>query len=460
MQIYNTLTKKKEEFKPIKDKEVGLYTCGPTVYDYDHIGHAWNYFNSDILRRVLEYNGYKVKHVMNITDVGHMTSDADEGEDKLEKGAKREGKTPWEIAEFYTKIYLENRKKMNFLEPQIICKATEHIPEMIKLNKKLVEKGFAYETADALYFDVAKFPNYGQLSGNTLKQLKAGSRIDVNPNKKNPYDFALWVKAVGKHKSHIMVWDSPWGKGFPGWHIECSAMSMKYLGEHFDIHTGGEDNIFPHHECEIAQSEAATGKKFVNYWFHTRFLMVEGHKMSKSLNNFYRLQDLEKKGLSPLALRYLFLNAHYRSQLNFTWKSLEAAQLGLERLRRQILNLGKKKGRLDKKFKNKFIEKINNDLNVPQALALVQEILKTKLDNKDKLATILDFDKVLGLKLDNLKTEKIEVPKEIKKLVRQREQARKKQDWDEADALRNKIKEAGFFVEDTANGSLIKRWPA
>ncbi len=457
LKIYNTLTHREEIFKPISNKQVGLYTCGPTVYDYDHLGHAWNYFNSDILRRVLEYNDYKVRHIMNITDVGHLVSDADEGEDKLEKGARREGKNPWEISEFYTKVYLENRKKINLLEPHIVCKATDYVSEMVELNKKLLKKGFAYETEDALYFDISKFPQYGKLSGNTLDKLKAGIRIDINPNKKSPYDFALWMKAVGKHKDHIMLWDSPWGRGFPGWHIECSAMSMKHLGEHFDIHTGGEDNIFPHHECEIAQSESATGKKYANYWFHTRFLMVEGEKMSKSLNNFFKIQDIEEKGFNPLALRYLFLTAHYRSQLNFTWESLKASQIALKKLYSEIAQYNTDNLGVDADYKEKFLKYINNDLDMPQVIALVWSLIKSDLPIGIKKGTLLDFDKVLGLSFSSIKQEITEVPKEITLLAKEREGHRKNKMWGEADEVREKIEEAGYQIEDTDKGPKIKK---
>jgi cysteinyl-tRNA synthetase len=457
MKIYNTITKKKEDFKPIKDNVVGIYSCGPTVYDYDHIGHAWKYFSDDILKRTFEYLGYKVNHVMNITDVGHLTSDADEGEDKLDKKAKKENKTPWEIAEFYTKIFFENSKKMNNIEADVICKATDYVKEMIAMNEILVKKGFAYESDDAVYFDITKFSDYGKLSGNTLENLKAGVRVEVNKNKKNPHDFVLWVKAIGEHENHAMVWDSPWGKGFPGWHLECSTMSTKHLGNTIDIHTGGEDNIFPHHECEIAQSESATGKKFVNYWMHTRFLMVDGTKMSKSLNNFYKIQNIEEKGFNPLALRFLFLQAHYRSQINFTWESLQAAQNGLDNLYSNIQNLGKDKGNIDEKFKNTFNETISDDFNMPKAFSLVQEVLKSNLEDKDKLATILDFDKVFGLKLDKIKEEKIDIPSEVQDLIEQRKKARSDGDYELSDQLRDQIHKYGFFIEDSDNEVTVRK---
>jgi len=453
LKIYNTLTRKKEVFKPIKNKKIGLYTCGPTVYDYDHLGHAWNYTQADVLRRVLEYDGYKVKHVMNITDVGHLTSDADEGEDKMEKSAREKKKTVWEIADYFTKIYFQNRQKLNLLEPHIVCKATDHISEMIKLIRKLLKKGYAYKINDGIYFDVKKFPKYGRLSGNTLRKLKAGARIEINPQKHHPADFALW-KFSPKGAKRQMEWLSPWGVGFPGWHIECSAMSIKYLGESFDIHTGGEDNIFPHHESEIAQSEAATGKKFVNYWFHPRFLKIEGEKMSKSLKNFYTLADIEKRGISPLALRYLFLTGHYRSQFNFTWDGLNAAQSALYKLYENTSLLKTSSGKVDKNYKAKFLQALNDDLNMPKAISIVWQLVKDKKINEgDKRKTLLDFDKVLGLNLAKIK--KVIIPPRVKKLIAQREIFRKRQNWKAADEVRIEIQKLGYRLEDTKEGPRI-----
>lgn len=462
LQLYNSLTRKIEEFKPINPPSVGLYTCGPTVYDYDHIGHAWNYTMADVLRRTLEFNGYKTKHVMNITDVGHLTSDGDTGEDKLEKGARREGKTVWEIAKYYTDIFLKNREKLNLLTPHTICKATDHISEMIELIKKLEAKGATYSINDGVYFDITKFPKYGMLSGNTIEKLKAGARIEPNPEKRNPADFALW-KFSPKNSDRQMEWDSPWApqgardkvKGFPGWHIECSAMSMKYLGKSFDLHTGGEDNKFPHHECEIAQSETATGKTFVNYWFHTRFLMVEGEKMSKSLKNFFTIADLEKKGFSPVALRYLFLTAHYRTNLNFTWKSLEAAQNALNNLYDAVSEMPAPKIGCAE-FEKQFLEAINDDLNTPKALAVMWDLVKSNYPPEAKKQTLLKTDKILGLGLDKIKKKKTTIPKEIKKMAEQREKAREEKNWALADQLREKIEKAGFMVEDTDRKTKIK----
>ncbi len=455
--LYNTLTRKKEEFKPIDPPNVGLYTCGPTVYDYDHIGHAWNYTFADILRRILEYNGYKVNHIMNITDVGHLTSDGDTGEDKLEKGARREGKTVWEIARYYTSVFLANRRKMNMLAPAVVCKATDHIMEMIALIKKIEEKGAAYRTSDGIYFEIARFPAYGRLSGNTLENLKAGARIEINTEKKHPADFALWKFSPSGQKRQ-MEWDSPWGKGFPGWHIECSAMSMKYLGETFDLHTGGEDNKFPHHECEIAQSETATGKTFVNYWMHTKFLMINGEKMSKSLNNFFKIKDIEKKGFNPLALRYLYLTAHYRTNLNFTWESLQGAQNALNKLYEAIRNYDEPKDTEGcVQFEKEFLDAINDDLDMPKATAIMWAVIKSHYPSAAKKKTLLKFDRVLGLNLDKIKKEIPEIPAEIKKLAEARKKARQEKNWKKSDEIRKEIETAGYSIEDTVKGQAIKK---
>jgi cysteinyl-tRNA synthetase len=454
IKIYNTYSKKVEEFKATSGNKVGMYTCGPTVYDYDHIGHAWNYTMADLLRRVLEYNGYKVKQVINITDVGHLTNDSDTGEDKLEKSARETGKSAVELAKFFTKIYFENRNKLNLEKPAIVAKATDHIKEMIKLVQILIDKGFAYQISDGIYFDTSKFPDYGKLSGNTLESLMEGARVEINPEKKNPTDFALW-KFSPQTAKRQMEWSAFGKMGFPGWHIECSAMSMKYLGQTFDLHTGGEDNIFPHHESEIAQSESATGQRFANFWFHTRFLLVDGLKMSKSLKNFYTIKDLEDKGFSALDLRYLFLQAHYATPINFTWESLEGSKIARGKLNDFVLSI-KGRGKVDKNYKEKFLEKINNDLDLPGALGLVWLMIKDgKVKDLDKKATLLDFDKVLGLNLAKLKKEKI--PGAVIKLIKEREAVRKNKDWAKSDELRNKIMELGYLVEDTAQGSIVKK---
>jgi len=461
--LYNTLTRKKEIFKPLKKDFVRLYDCGPTVYFYAHIGNMWRYLVSDFLRRILEYNGYRVRQVMNITDVGHLTKDdllaADTGEDKMEVTAKKEGKTVEQIAKFYTKAYFEDRRALNILDPTVVAKATEHIKPMIALIKKLEKKGYVYHLPDRLCFDISKFKNYGQLSGKNLKALRAGARLEPIPGKKSPYDFSLWIK----DKKHLMKWDSPWGVGYPGWHIECSAMSMEYLGPELDIHTGGEDNVFPHHENEIAQSEAATGRKFVRFWVHVRFNLVEGEKMSKSKGNLYLLSDLLKKGFDPLAYRYLCLTNHYRKPLNFSFAALASAQKALDKIRRlvdswQKSRSGKRDRRREKHYKNKFLLAVNDDLGVPRGLAVFWRALKDKkLPEKSKLELALDFDQVLGLGLGELKAKAVKIPQKIRELVKKRESLRAKGRWREADKLRREVEKAGFILEDTAKGTKISR---
>jgi len=340
LKLYNTFSKTKEEFKPINSGKVGFYACGPTVYDYAHIGNLKTFIFEDVLRRYLEYTGYEVRYIMNITDAGHLTADdigqADTGEDKMLKAATREKKTPEEIAKFYTEHFFEDIEKLNFKKANFYPKPTAHIPHIIKFIEGLIKKGFAYEVNGNVFFDVTKFSDYGKLSGNTLDNLQVGARLEEHPDKKNPYDFSLWLKAP---KDHLMKWDSPWGVGYPGWHIECSVMSIEYLGETLDIHTGGEDHIFPHHENEIAQSESYTGKKFSNYWLHARFLLVDGQKMSKSKGNFYTLKDVEEKGYSPMDFRLFALSGHYRSNSNFTWQSMNQAKSNFQRINDFILNL-------------------------------------------------------------------------------------------------------------------------
>ena len=408
--LYNSLTKQKELFTPINADSVKLYTCGPTVYSFATIGHGRKYVMDDILKRTLEFNGYKVNHVQNVTDVGHLVSDADDGEDKMEKGAKQQGKTVWEVAEFFTKNFHDSMDKLNIKRPSTICKATDHIKEQIELIEKLFKNGFAYDTHEAVYFDTSKFADYGKLFGQKLGEKKIAVRDEVktDENKKNPQDFALWFKRVGKFSDHVMHWESPWGDGFPGWHIECSAMSMKYLGEQIDIHTGGEDHLSIHHPNEIAQSEGATGKKpFSKFWVHYAFLMVDGTKMSKSLGNYFTIQDILDKGIDPLALRYLYLGAHYKKPMNFTWQSLESSQKGLVRLKNLISSLKKETRTILSEEKNlkvedfrlKFNEAINDDLNTSKALAVLFEMLKSNIPSEDKYDLAICFDEVLGLGL-------------------------------------------------------------
>ncbi len=449
LKIYNTLTRKKENFKPIEKGKVGMYVCGPTVYWYQHIGNLRTYIFADILRRVLKYDGFKVKHVMNVTDVGHLTSDEDTGEDKMERAAAKEGKKAEDIANFYWKIFREDFKKLNIIEPDIWSKATEHIKEQINLIRKLEEKGFTYKTSDGIYFDTSKFKNYGKLAKLKVEGLEAGKRVDLK-EKKNPTDFALWKFSLGVKRQQ--EWNSPWSVGFPGWHIECSAMSMKYLGEHFDIHTGGIDHIPVHHTNEIAQSEAATGKKFVNYWMHGAFLTSKGEKISKSKGGLYTISDLEKLGFAPLIYRYLVLNAHYRKMLDFSLEAMENAKISYERLKNIISEL-KADGKINKKYLKEFEDAMNDDLNMPNALAVLWKLVRDEMA-EGKFETIKKMDSVFGL--DLLKKEKVIIPAEIKKLAEEREKARGKKDWKKADKLREEIKEMGWEIEDKEEGYELK----
>jgi len=466
LKLYNTFSKKIEEFKPLKDKVVKFYHCGPTVYWTQHIGNMRAVIMADLVVRILKYLGYKVKLVRNITDVGHLTSDQDEGEDKLEKGAKREGLSPKMIAQKYANIYFADVNKLNIIKPSITPWATKHIKEMIEMVQTLIEKGYAYTTDLAVYYDVSKFTDYEKLTGQPIKdkEVGAGKGEVEDPDKKHAADFALWFFKAGKHKNALQTWASPFksslvknGEGFPGWHIECSAMAKKYLGKTLDIHMGGVEHISIHHPNEIAQSEAANGVPFANYWLHNEHLMVNGGKMSKSEGTGYSLSEIEYKGYSPLDLRYFFLQANYRSKQNFTWQALEAAKKGYDNLKNQILALGKKKGKVNKKFKDKFKEAINDDFNIAQGLAVVQQVLKSDLNNKDKLATVLDFDKVLGLDLAKVKKTKIKIPSKVQELVEKREKARQGKDWQRSDDLRDEISELGYLIEDTESGPIVKK---
>jgi len=460
--LYNSLSRRKEEFVPLHPPVVTMYTCGQTVYDYTHIGQGRKYVNDDLLRRALSYFGYQVKHVQNVTDVGHLTSDADHGEDKLEKGARRTGKTVWEVAEFFTNYFYESMDKLNVLRPNVICRATEHIEDQIKLVSQLMDRGYAYDTPEAVYFDVSKFGGYGELFQQNLAEKRVAVRdsVETGRYKRNPVDFVLWFKKVGRYKDHIMSWDSPWGEGFPGWHIECSAMSMKYLGETIDIHTGGEDHLSVHHPNEIAQSEAATGVKFVRYWVHHAFLTVDGKKMSKSLQNFYRIEDVEAKGFSALDLRYFYLTAHYRKPQNFTWEALKNAQNSRRRLNNYIVEivdtadgLGEvrnKNGEVEA-YRLGFREAIQDDLNAPQAVAVLWEVVKSRIPAYQKRELVTEFDKVLGLNLFG-DTHSSPIPSEVSELARQRELARQSGEFKKADVLREKILQLGYQIEDRPEG--------
>ncbi len=459
MKLFNTLTKSKDQFEPIENNTVRIYSCGPTVYMYAHIGNLRTYVFMDILRRVLKYNGYKVKHVMNITDVGHLLSDADEGEDKMVKSAREQKKSPWEIAEYFTEAFFEDVEYLNIEKPEIICKATEHIDEMLEFVQGLVEKGYGYEIGDGIYYDVSKFKEYGKLSGISLEEQMAGARVEVNDEKRHPADFALWKKAT---KEHIMQWDSPWGPGYPGWHIECSAMGKKYLGDRFDIHTGGVDHIPIHHENEIAQSCGLLGVQPVNFWVHGEFLLVDGGKMSKSLGNTYTIRDLKEKGFEPMAYRFFCYNAHYRSKLNFTWEGLRSAQASLEKLREGVLAHSKGDLKIEQEeidvLKKEFLDAVNDDLNIPRAMVIVWKIVKDSRKSRQFWDLLYDFDRVLGLRLDEVTEKKEEeFGTEIMQLVEQRQEARANKDWKTADQIRDRLKSMGIVVEDTPEGPKIKR---
>ncbi|MFA5827611.1 MAG: cysteine--tRNA ligase [Candidatus Paceibacterota bacterium] len=459
--IFNTLSREKEVFEPINPKKVGLYTCGPTVYNYAHIGNLRTYIFEDVLKRVLNYNNYQVKHVMNITDVGHLTGDRDMGEDKIEKESKKENKTAWEIAEFYTEKFKEDLTSLNIIYPDIFCKATNNIKEQIEMIEVLEKKDFTYRTSDGIYFDTSKIKDYTKLSHQKIDALKEGARVEINIEKRNATDFVLW-KFSSKDIKRQMEWESPWGVGFPGWHIECSAMSVKYLGEQFDIHCGGVDFINLHHTNELAQTEATTGKiPWVKYWMHGEFLnLKDGEKMAKSTGNFLTIQsEFLDKDIDPLVYRFATYSLHYRRQMEWSDEIVTSAINSYQNLLAKIKNLGKEKGIINQNFKNKFLSEINDDLNMPKALAVLQEVLKSQLSNKDKLATILDFDKVLGLELDKIKneTETEIIPEEIKKLVKERETARLEKNWTKSDELRKKINSLGYEIRDTNSGSKISK---
>jgi cysteinyl-tRNA synthetase len=474
--LYNTLTRKKEVFKPLAKNKVGFYACGPTVYDYSHIGNFRTYIFEDILRRVLECNGYKIKHVMNFTDVGHLVSDADTGEDKIEKGARRDGKTAKEIADFYIAAFKKDARALNIKTPTVYARATEHIKEQIELVKILEEKGFTYRIYDGLYFDTTKLKDYGQLAQLKAEGLKPGARVANVIGKKHSTDFALWKLTPAGIKRQ-QEWDSPWGMGFPGWHLECSAMSQKYLGTQFDIHAGAIDLIPIHHTNEIAQSEAAYGKNPARYWLHGEFLLIDGEKMSKSLGGFTKIEDLAK-AFPPLAYRYLTLTAHYRSPMNLTWDSLEGARVALNNLYQEIrdldnataplawqaqkikhaLNLTNKKNReafkkIDE-YGEKFVEAVNDDLDMPKALTVLWEVVGDKTlwpDARKNL--LLEFDQVLGLGFGRVRP--ANVPSKIKKLAQERTSLRQQKNWLKADMLRAKIEQEGWIVEDTEQGSKL-----
>ena len=464
--FYNTLTRKKEEFHSIDEKRVRMYSCGPTVYSYAHIGNFRTYIFMDTLRRVLKYNGYELKHVMNITDVGHLESDADEGEDKMEKAARKEKKDPYEIANFYTKIFLKDMEKLNIDKPEIITKATENISQMIDYVKEIIKNGYAYETSKGIYFDISKLDKYPVLSNRKLDDQIAGARVDVDPEKKNPYDFALWIKAP---ENHIMKWESPWGLSYPGWHLECSTMGRRFLGEEFDIHTGGVDHIPSHHENEIAQSKGATGKIPAHVWMHCEYLQVDGGKMSKSLGNTYTISQLQEKGISPLAFKLFCFTAHYRNKLNFTFEGAYGAQKALERLYdsyvKNVNGADDVEEDVIKEYEEKFLSYINDDMNMPGAMSVVWDIARNTKKSAKFANLLLKFDEVLGLDMKNAEkylvkfkqNDSEELPAEIKKLVEERKNARAEKNWAKSDEIRDKIISLGYSIKDTKDGIIVKK---
>lgn len=464
--VYNTLTRGKDEFIPINKNKVGMYTCGPTVYNYAHIGNLRTYIFEDVLKKSLEYAGYKVKHVMNVTDVGHLQSDGDEGEDKMLLGATREHKTVWEIAKHYEDAFFDDCRKLNIKRPNVVCRATEHIDDMIKFIQKLEEKGYTYQANGNVYFEIDKFPDYTKLANLSIDELEAGSRIEVDPHKKNPLDFVLWF-TNSKFANQIMQWDSPWGRGFPGWHLECSAMSVKYLGERLDIHCGGIDHIPVHHTNEIAQSEAVLGHKWVNYWMHGEFLVLDGGKMSKSSGDFLTVSRLEEEGFTPLDYRYFCLQSKYRKQLVFSFESLKDAANSFKALKKKIATILEnidENQRIDydkvNQYKNKFVSTISDDLNIANAFTVLNEVIKdAELNNKEKASLIEDFDRVFSL--DLMKIEKEETPCNVdadlvNSLIAERNAARAAKDYKKSDEIRNKLAEMNIEVLDTKEGTTWK----
>ncbi len=460
MKLYNTLSREKEEFHSLEPGKVKIYSCGPTVYNYAHIGNMRTYLFMDQLRRTLKWNGYDLLHVMNITDVGHLVSDANDGEDKMEKSAREQQKSPYEIAKFYTDVFMSDLDKLAISKPEIIPRATDNIQEMIDFVSDLCKKGYGYETSDGIYFDISKFPAYGKLSRLNIEDQLAGARVEVNDEKRHPADFALWKKAP---KEHIMQWPSPWGMGYPGWHIECSAMGLKYLGEEFDIHTGGVDHIPIHHENEIAQSECRLGHPAVHYWMHSEFMLVNNGKMSKSLKNTYTVSQLEEMGYSPLAFRYFCLNAHYRSKLNFTFEAMDSAAKSLSNYRAAAKKHKGQNGAVEDSvidgYLREFEDAVNDDLNIPKALGIAWNAAKHDVKSQKIYDLLLRFDNILALNIEaEEKKEEVAAPldEEIKMMIEQRNEARKNKDYALADRIRNELKEKGVMIEDTAEGTKYK----
>lgn len=463
MRLYNTMSRSIEEFVPINEGKVSMYCCGPTVYNYAHIGNLRTYIFEDLLRRTLRRSGYDVKHVMNITDVGHLTGDGDDGEDKMEKSARETGRTVWDIAEFYMKAFFRDEEALNIERPDIICRATEHIDDMINLIKRLEKGGHTYISGGNVYFSIDSISDYGKLARLNLDDLKSGARIEVDSNKKNPKDFVLWF-TNSKFKDQAMMWDSPWGRGYPGWHIECSAMSMKYLGEHFDIHCGGIDAIPVHHTNEIAQSEAATGKTWVNYWCHGEFLLMGNAKMSKSSGSFVTLPVLEGEGYDALDYRYFCLTGHYRSQLRFSYEALDAARSARKGIMERIAD-AKSEGpaatdpsEKAREYMAAFDEAMENDLNAPKALSILWQMLKDNgLSSSDKLAAAYHMDGILGLGLDKAEKKEETLDAELQALLDERTAAKKAKDYKKADEIRDKLLSMGYAVKDTPAGPVLQK---
>jgi len=455
LKLYDTYERRLREFEPIVSGKAGLYCCGPTVYNHAHIGNLRTYVFEDVLRRALEINGFEVRHVVNITDVGHLVSDADDGEDKMAAGARRTGKTAWEIAEIYTDAFLADLQHLNVLSPTVWCKATDHIAEQIECIQLIEASGLTYATSDGIYFDTAKDPGYGYLARLDRKGLQAGSRVEQGEKRSNT-DFALW-KFSPSEEQRQMEWQSPWGKGFPGWHIECSAMAAKYLGPLFDIHCGGKDHIPIHHSNEIAQAQACYGTRLSNYWMHGYFLQTDKAKMSKSTGEFLRIASLIEREYDPIAYRFLCLLAHYRSDITFSWDNLDSAATALQRLREAYFSW-ETGGKSDSAFYARFLDVVNDDLNTSQAIALSWELVKSDLPNAVKRATLDSFDRVFGLKLSEWQpAEQSDIPAEVVALAEKRMQARADKDWVAADAARDKISALGYDILDTAEGFELKR---
>lgn len=462
--IYNTMTRNKDEFVPYREGNVGMYTCGPTVYNYAHIGNLRTYIFEDILKKSLEYVNYKVKHVMNVTDVGHLQSDGDEGEDKMALGASREHKTVWEIAKFYEDAFFEDCTKLNIKRPTIVCRATDHIQEMIDFIKILEEKGYTYVSNGNVYFEIEKFEDYTKLANINMDELEAGSRIEIDPNKKNPLDFVLWF-TNSKFSNQIMQWESPWGKGFPGWHLECSAMSVKYIGEYLDIHCGGVDHIAIHHTNEVAQSEGALGHKWVKYWMHGEFLVLDNGKMSKSTGDFLTVSRLEEEGYSPLDYRYFCLQSKYRKQLLFSFENLNDARNGYKKLKERIASVLVAINKDDvinsekiTTYKEKFVSFISDDLNIANAFTVLFDVLKdVDLNNKEKSTLIEDFDKVFSLDLMTAPKQATNVDEDlINRLIMERAEARASKNWARADEIRNEFIAMNIELLDTKEGTTWK----